>query len=107
MENMTRHDENPMKSVPEVTGNHRKHDRGEAKPHRIPAGGDAEPLQNTWESLVIAVKHCRKRKRRLLPCRSACQEALRGLRMDEQRCRIQDIPKKFRLGNCSKTAPQA
>ena len=107
MKNMTGHDENPMKSVPEVTGNHRKHDRGEAKSHRIPAGSNAEETANTWDSLVIAAKHCCKRKMLLLTCRFAFQEALRGLKMDEQRCRIQEIPKRSRPGNCSKTPPQA
>ena len=99
MENMTRHDENPMKSVPEVTGNHRKHERGEAKSHRVPAGSHAEPLQNTWESLVIAPKHRRKRERLLLTCRFAFQEALRGLNIDEQRCRVKQIDKKIRPGS--------
>ena len=50
----------------------KKHDRGVAKCHRIPAVTHAHPLQNIWISLVNAAKRCRKRGRRGLTCRFAC-----------------------------------
>ena len=61
-----------MRSVQEVTRNHKKHDRGDVKCHRIPAVTHAEPLQNMWNPLVNAAERCRKRERRGLTCRFAC-----------------------------------
>ena len=72
MGNMPGRGRNPMKSVQEVTRDHKNHDWGVAKCHRIPAVTHAQPLQNGWDSFVNAAKRSRKRERRDLTCRFAC-----------------------------------